>query len=162
MADTATAPVQDDAKQSKLPLFLGLVAVVAGAAGGFFATSNGLILVSDAKPHVIAQEAESHTLPDVSFVSVEPIVVSLGSAAQGRHLRFRTQLEVPSKYTTEVETVLPRVVDILNGYLRALELRDIESPSALTRIRAQLLRRVQIVVGPGRVSDLLIMEFVLN
>ncbi len=57
---------------------------------------------------------------------------------------------------------MPRVVDVLNGYLRALEIQDIESAAALTRLRAQMLRRVQIVAGPGRINDLLIMEFVLN
>ena len=34
--------------------------------------------------------------------------------------------------------------------------------AALTRLRAQMLRRVQIVTGPDNVNDLLIMEFVLT
>ena len=62
----------------------------------------------------------------------------------------------------EVETVLPRVTDVLNSYLRALELDDLRDPLALTRLRAQMLRRIQVVVGKERVRDLLIMEFVLN
>jgi len=32
----------------------------------------------------------------------------------------------------------------------------------LLRLRSQMLRRVQVVTGEGRVRDLLIMEFVLN
>ena len=32
----------------------------------------------------------------------------------------------------------------------------------LVRLRAQMLRRVQMVTGEGRVRDLLITEFVLN
>jgi flagellar FliL protein len=54
------------------------------------------------------------------------------------------------------------VVDVLNGYLRALEPREIEDPAALMRIRAQMLRRVQVVAGGDRVRDLLVMEFVVN
>jgi flagellar FliL protein len=50
----------------------------------------------------------------------------------------------------------------LNGYLRALEAGDLEDRSALTRLRGQMLRRVKMVTGRGRVNDLLIMEFVLN
>ena len=99
---------------------------------------------------------------DCWSISVDPMIVSLSPASQGRHLRFRAQLEVPSQYASDVESILPRVVDVLNGYLRALETGDIESAAALTRLRAQMLRRVQVVTGPGRVSDLLIMEFVLN
>ncbi|MFL9503735.1 flagellar basal body-associated FliL family protein [Rhodopseudomonas palustris] len=39
---------------------------------------------------------------------------------------------------------------------------EIEDPSAMARLRAQMLRRVQIVTGEGRVRDLLITEFVLD
>ena len=51
---------------------------------------------------------------------------------------------------------------MLNGYLRAVDVEDIEDPSSLVRLRAQMLRRIQIVVGQDAVSDLLIIEFVLN
>ena len=101
-------------------------------------------------------------MPDVAFVAVDPLVVSLGFGAEARHLRFRAQLEVPSHHHSEVETLLPRVIDVLNSYLRALEVSDLADASALVRLRAQMLRRIQIVTGAGRVNDLLIMEFVLN
>ncbi len=57
---------------------------------------------------------------------------------------------------------MPRVIDVLNSYLRALETSDLADSTALVRLRAQMLRRVQIVTGGDRVHDLLIMEFVLN
>jgi flagellar FliL protein len=77
-------------------------------------------------------------------------------------LRFSAQLEVAEAYKAEVELLKPRVMDVLNGYLRAVEVTDLENPSALFKLRAQMLRRVQIVTGEGRVRDLLIIEFVLN
>ena len=58
--------------------------------------------------------------------------------------------------------LLPRILDVLNGYLRAIAVSEIESPAGLVRLRAQLLRRIQIVTGEGRVRDLLVTEFVLN
>ena len=58
--------------------------------------------------------------------------------------------------------LLPRIVDVMNGYLRALDAAELENPAALVRLRAQMLRRIQIVTGEGRVRDLLITEFVLN
>ena len=61
-----------------------------------------------------------------------------------------------------VQAEMPRIVDALNTYLRAVEVRDLEDPAALTRLRAQMLRRVQIVTGAGEVRDLLVTEFVLN
>ena len=69
---------------------------------------------------------------------------------------------MPLQYEQEVITLLPRVVDILNGYLRAVEVSELENPSALVRLRSQILRRLQIVAGEGRIKDVLIMEFVVN
>ena len=57
---------------------------------------------------------------------------------------------------------MPRVLDVLNTYLRAVDVRDLEQPSAIPRLRAQMLRRIQVVTGPDRVRDLLITEFILN
>ncbi len=101
-------------------------------------------------------------LPDISFVSLPQLVVSLGAGSQSDHLIFRADLEVPRTMVQEVESILPRVVDVLNSYLRALEPRDIEGPSSLVKLRAQMLRRIQLVAGQDRVRDLLVMEFVLN
>jgi len=56
----------------------------------------------------------------------------------------------------------PRIVDVLNGYLRAVTFAEMADPNALARLRGQMLRRIQVVTGEGRVKDLLIMEFVLN
>ena len=54
------------------------------------------------------------------------------------------------------------MVDTLNTYLRAVDVADLAAPAMAVKIRAQMLRRVQIVTGEGRVRDLLISEFVLN
>lgn len=89
-------------------------------------------------------------------------MISLPPGASARHLRFTGQLEVEPPHEKEVAGLTPRVVDTLNTYLRAVEVRDLENPAALQRLRAQMLRRVQVVVGEGRVRDLLVTEFILN
>jgi len=101
-------------------------------------------------------------LPDVTFVPVDPLVISLGSQSDYSHLQFESQLEVVRQYQDDVTVLMPRIVDVLNGYLRAVNVRDFEEPSTLIRLRAQMLRRVQIVTGEGRVRGLLIMKFVVN
>jgi flagellar FliL protein len=69
---------------------------------------------------------------------------------------------VDKPMVAEVTLLLPRIMDVLNSYLRAVDVAQIEDPSALIRIRAHMLRRIQIVTGEGRVRDLLITEFVMN
>lgn len=149
-------------KKSKMSLIIGLVLALAGGGGSFFAVYSGMLFDSESHTDVSHDDVPMDEMPDIAFVAVEPLVVSMGDGSSSRHLRFRAQLEVPSKYKPDVEMLLPRVVDVLNSYLRALQMADLKDASALVRLRAQMLRRVQIVTGAGRVNDLLIMEFVLN
>ncbi len=163
MADTEIENDGAPKKSSKLPLLIGLVLALAGGGSGFYAVYSGLLFgAQDLVETTEGHANEMSPVPDISFVPLDPIVVSLGSQSSARHLQFRAQLEVPKKHQHDVESLSPRVIDVLNGYLRALEPGDLETSEALMRIRAQMLRRVQMVVGDGRVNDLLVMEFVLN
>ena len=160
MAD-AEEPQEVAPKKSKKPLIIGVILALVLGGGGFFATYSGLILGQD---HAGAGEQEPTTspLPDIAFVPIEPLVISLGTADSGRNLRFTSQIEVPSAFVADVTLLLPRIVDVMNGYLRAIDPAELDDPAMLLRIRAQLLRRIQLVTGDGRVRDLLVTEFVLN
>lgn len=173
---TATDTVETkEKKPSKLPMIVGVVLALVGGGGGYFAANAGLLPFLGAK-HVVADGpiapgdhteanpmmAEDSAIANAAFVPIDPLLISLGSNANARHLRFRGQIETSPKYSAEVQKLMPRIVDVLNSYLRAVEENDLREPSALVRLRAQMLRRIQIVTGPGRVNDLLIMEFVLN
>jgi len=157
----------DPNKKSKLPLIVGIILMLALGGSGFFAVYSGLLFApahETTENELSALEEKVLTpLPDVAFVPIEPLIINLAGQGNGnRHLRFQAQIEVPSTYKSEVESLLPRIVDVLNGYLRAVDIAELESPSALVKLRAQMLRRLQIVAGEGRVKDVLIMEFVIN
>lgn len=164
MADEEEQTEEEVKKPSKLPLILGVVLALAGGGGGFFATYSGMILGSGEEDadHASEPKIALEAVDDISFIPVDPMVVSLGGIASDQHLRFRAQLEVPLAYKADVELLMPRIVDVLNNYLRALQLTDLQDNSALLRLRSQMLRRVQVVAGQERISDLLIMEFLLN
>ena len=158
----ADADMPQDAvakKRSRLPLMLGLLGALGLGGGGFYATWSGLLFAPADHP---ADSVDVAALPDIQFVAIEPLVISLGPRANSSHLRFAAQLEVDSAHSAEVTHLLPRILDVLNGYLRAVDVTELEDPAALVRLRAQMLRRLQIVTGEGRVRDLLITEFVLN
>lgn len=158
MAEAQTAPDAPPKRRGKLPLVLAAVVSLVLGGGGFYATWSGMVLGT----HDVDAGGDASQLPDIAFVPVEPVVISLPDSASSSHLRFTAQLEVAGKYTADVTLLLPRIVDILNGYLRAIDVAELEDPTALVRIRAQLLRRIQLVTGDGRVRDLLVTEFVLN
>lgn len=159
MADTQEPQEAASKKASKKPLLVGGILALVLAAGGFYGTYSGLIPLPG---HSAEVEPPAENLPDLAFVPVDTVVMSLGAAGNNQHLKFGSQLEVSPIYTTEVANLMPRILDVINSYLRAVEVAELENPSALLKIRAQLLRRIQVVTGEGRVRDLLVTEFVLN
>ncbi len=160
----ATHPSAEEAprNRSRKPLFAGVILLVLAAGGSFYAVYSGMVLGT----HETAEAEEAaHTaapLPEIAFVPLQPLVISLGSDAGGKFLHFTAQVEVEKAHEAEVVTILPRIIDVLNTYLRAVGTADLEDPDALVRMRAQMLRRVQLVSGEGRVRDLLVSEFVIN
>ena len=192
MAEKDAKPEQDDtappaAKPSKMPLVLGLVAALAMGGGGFYAAYSGMLsgliggkdaAADDGHGSATAQ-ADGHGAPAAdtahaaagdghapagiaTFVEIDPLIVSLGSGRELTHLRFRAHLEIAAGAEDTVRALMPRVMDVLNGYLRAMKPEELADPTMLIRLRAQMLRRVQLVVGDGLVKDLLVAEFVLN
>lgn len=158
-------------KGGRKGLVIGLVAGLALAGGSFYAVWNGVIdpvaLVAGGGAkggggHGGEADGGYALSGDVAFVPMEPIMISLPPGSSARHLRFVGQLEVEPAQASVVEGLSPRILDTLGAYLRAVEVRDLENPAAIQRLRAQMLRRVQVVTGEGQVRDLLITEFILN
>ena len=164
MAEAESESEDEPRKGSKKPLLIGLILALLLGGGGFYAVWSGLILgpAPEAGAEEVAVAEKDSPLPDVVFVPVPPLIINIGQGNVKSHLRFQAQLEVARASEEDVNTLMPRIVDVLNGYLRAVETAELERRTALVRLRAQMLRRIQVVAGAGRVNDLLIMEFVLN
>lgn len=160
MVETALNAEGTTAKGRK-SLVIGLIGAIATGAAGFAVTYLGFI-GSPLSSTSGEQQAAAEPLPQVSFVALDPLTISLGPDVSSKHLRFAAQLEVGPGFEEEVSLMRPRVTDVLNGYLRAVEVTQLQDPAALPRLKAQMLRRIQIVTGEGRVKNLLISEFVLN
>ncbi|MFQ6550789.1 flagellar basal body-associated protein FliL [Aestuariibius insulae] len=146
-------------KKSKLPLVLGLVLALAGGGGAFYAIWSGMLLAPEMEE---TAQTPAELLEPVAFVSLDPIVISLPRSSAHKHLRFRAEVEVEPAYQEEVAALKPRIIDVMHTYLGALEPEQIEMPGALARLRGQMLRRLRVVAGEGRIRDLLIAEFVLD
>ena len=160
MAVAEAIPDEAPKKRSKKPLLIGLVLALVLGGAGFYATWSGLILGGGAQED--HAEAVPGPLSGVAFVPLETMVISLGPTSGSEHLRFTAQVEVVDSAVADVTLLTPRILDVLNSYLRAVDVSEIENPAAMAKLRSQMLRRIQIVTGEGRVRDLLITEFVLN
>jgi flagellar FliL protein len=143
-------------KGGMLGLVIGGVLMLGLGGGAFYA-------VYSADGHADeAAHGDAHGVAPPTFMPMAPILVTLGKGDELRQLQLTAQLEVTPEKLAEVTALTPRVLDVLNTYLRAVDPAVIEDPSAMLRMRAQMLRRVQVVTGEGLVRDLLVSEFILR
>lgn len=182
MADDSDATPEDgegQGKGGKKPLIIGAAAMLLCGAGAFAAVSmmgggepepkaeagapgEPEYAEADGSAYGEAAGTDLRAAASVAFVPIDALTITMGQGRDRQHLHFRSQLEVPSARKDEVVTMMPRVIDALGGYLRALEPATLEDRDAHLRIRGQMLRRVKLVLGPDAVHDLLVTEFVLN
>lgn len=151
-------------KRSKLPLIIGLVLCLAAAGGGFYATFSGMFSVAsllggeggsdDEDMHVAAEKP--------TFFPLGETVIPLGPDAEAEFLLMTSEIEIDPKDLEAFEAMLPRIHDLFNTYLRAIEARDLEQPNATMRLRDQLLRRIRVIAEPARPRDLLFTSFILK
>lgn len=161
MSDSTESAGDDGRRRPGRALAIGLVlALAAGGAGFYLAWSGRLAAPGEAWGK--GAEAAGGQEVSVAFVAVDPVDVAFGPPAGNRRFRFTCALEVLEGDAGGVALLMPRVRDVLNSYLNALTPEDVEDPAAIMRIRAQLLRRIQIVTGANRVRDLLVTEFILT
>ncbi|MEM9059175.1 MAG: flagellar basal body-associated FliL family protein [Pseudomonadota bacterium] len=178
MSDTSAAAEQAEEtppKKSKGMLF-GLVGAVLLGGASFFGVYAGIVPLpfgaeetaeqADAgqggEKSASTEEAFDPNDYSASFVTMREIIISLSPEANSKHLRVSMTLEVAPDAEAQVTSLEPRVRDVLNTFLRAVDEREFEVPRAMTRLRGQMLRRVQLVTPPGTVRDLLIQDFILN
>lgn len=139
----------------KRPL-LGLLVLCVGLIAGYALTVSGVL---DKTKVETAHKEHSPILPDIEYVPIPLMVFNLPS---GRHLRFGAQIETPVGQSEVVTFLLPRVQDTINDFVTALTLEDIERDRGLIWIRAQLVRRLELILGTEIFHDLMITDFVVD
>lgn len=163
MTDATAEDVEETPKPKGKPfILLGLMALL-GAGGGFGAAFMGVIPgLSQPAVEEVEAKPDLSAITNHAYVSVPVMTLSLTGSSEFRLLRIMAELEVHPEAETAVADVMPRIMDVMNSYLRALDTEEVVAPYALQDVRRQLLRRVQVVTGPDMVNDLLITEFLLN
>ena len=103
--------------------------------------------------------------PDgVVFYTLPDIVVNM-QAADGRStfLKLKLTFELPDEETAETLTPnLPRLQDMFQTFLRELRPEDLSGSQGSYQLRAELLRRVNLVAAPSKVNAVLIEEMLIN
>jgi flagellar FliL protein len=133
--------------------------LAAGAAAKFSGLADGLLGGGEATETAApAQETVG------VFYDLPEMLVNLST--NGKKLGFlklRVALELEdAEASAKIETVLPRIVDSFQTYLRGLRMDDLNGSAGLYRLREELLLRVSAAVKPVKVKDVLFKEMLVQ
>jgi flagellar protein FliL len=148
------------ASKRKLPLKLIIAAAAAlvflggGGAAAYFVFGT-------------TKEVKSTTpaAKPVAFIDLPDVLVNLSGMGNDRpqYLKVKIVLEVPDQaLVQQVQTVMPRVMDAFQTYLRELRPTDLEGSAGLYRLREELTRRVNLAVEPRRINAVLFKEIIIQ
>ncbi|WP_428408221.1 flagellar basal body-associated FliL family protein [Hyphococcus sp.] len=112
---------------------------------------------SSVKPIGAVQHSEHAT-----FLVLDPMVISIQPIGRSKHLRVSLVFETDEEGAASLLENGFYVQDVLNTYLRSVDHTVLEDPSSMSRLRAQILRRIRVIVPDASVTNVLITEFVLT
>lgn len=138
----------------RILLPLGLALVLGG--GGFASTWLGFW--SPTALLAAKKEEKPETLPQVDFVNIPQIVLSLAGPTP-RMLVMTVKIETDQTHKPEVEHLIPRLLDSFNSFPADIDTSAFEKRGILDILRDELATRAVFVLGKEAFTDVLITEF---
>ena len=147
--DAAAAP------KSKMKLIIaGVVVLALGGGGRFFFYKSK------------ASAAKVEVKKVAVFLDLPEMTVNLAATpGQERQsfLRLKIALEIADQKTqTEIQPVLPRILDNFQVFLRELKVSDLEGSAGLYRLKEELVRRTNAAVHPAKVDAVLFKDILVQ
>lgn len=132
--------------------------VVGGGGGGYLYMKN--------KKAAESELASASKKKSLVFFDLPEVTVNLANQpGQERpvYLRMKISLEVEDqKMVTEIQPLMPRVIDNFQIFLREMRPADLEGSAGLYRLKEELIRRVNAAVYPARIEAILFKDVLVQ
>jgi len=101
---------------------------------------------------------------NVVFFPLEELIVNLNTGGRkSTFLKIRVSLELADGGDiSRIESVMPRIMDNFQVYLRELRIEDLKGSAGMYRLREELLTRVNAAIAPAKVQDVLFKEMLVQ
>jgi flagellar protein FliL len=103
--------------------------------------------------------------PDgVVFYTLPDVVVNMQTPdGKPTFLKLKLAFELPDHATADtLDAEMPRLQDVFQTFLRELRPEDLSGSEGTLQLRAELQRRVDLVIAPSKVNGVLIEEMLIN
>lgn len=159
---------EEKSKTKKRPakklLLLGIVLPVLLLGGGGGAYMMGVFGSEAENPAEAKKMKQAEARSKVVYFDIPEMLVNLNGADNRTHyLKISVSLELADKNQIErIQTLLPRIIDNFQVYLRELRVEDLRGSAGLYRLREELLARVNKAAAPARITDVLFKEMLVQ
>jgi len=174
MATTKEAQTKDEAEEAgaeegaapasgkkgwlsrKMIVIAAAAILVLGAAGG-----GAYVFLGKRAPATPVAKAA----PPPVYFDMPDILVNLSSTGNGRtqYLKVQVVLELPNEaMKTQLEPLMPQVMDMFQTYLRELRATDLDGSAGLYRLKEELTRRVNAAIAPQQIKAVLFKEILVQ
>ena len=148
----------------KLVLFIMLpLLIVIGTGAGLYITGAFQALMQ----HLTGSSGDENVQVDEGpgyYHDLPEILVNLESTnGRQNYLKLEVSLELANEDQVEyIESVMPRIINEFQVYLRSLDVDELRGSAGLYRLREELLRRVDNAVDEATVRDVLFREMLVQ
>jgi flagellar FliL protein len=99
-----------------------------------------------------------------SYVDLPEMVANLNSnLRKPSYIKLTARIEVPNPGDVDkVKAALPRVVDLMQTYLREMRPEELRGSAGTYRLREELLVRAATAAAPAKVSDVLFTQMLVQ
>ncbi len=142
-----------------------LVLILGGAAAAYFTgLLQPVIDMLGGKDTAIEDVNAPTVSTDAVFYDLPEMLVNINTGGRKSvFLKIRVSLELDSSdEIVQVESVMPRIIDNFQVYLRELRIEDLKGSAGMYRLREELLKRVNVAVAPAKVNDVLFKEMLVQ
>ncbi len=168
-AETSDASEDEDtsegggSKKLLVIIVLILLVIVGGLAGAYFTGLLDPVVQMITGGEVKEKEGEGGEQRAV-FYDLQEIVVNLNTGGRkSSFLKIRISLELERASDVPlIESVMPRVIDNFQVYLRELRIDDLKGSAGMYRLREELMRRVSAATAPAGIKDVLFKEMLVQ
>lgn len=153
-----TSVTTKSGKRKKIVIILVIISLsICGGVSAYLFNKKS----SDAE--VAKLEAEKPEKKTV-FYDMDEIIVNLNTSGKGvSFLKLRLALELDDTNNVKIlEELMPKLQDTLQLYLRELRPTDLQGSVGLYRLREEMLLRINKVVYPAQVTDILFKDVLVQ
>ena len=170
-AETSDASEDEDtskgggSKKLLMIIVLILLVIVGGLAGAYFTGLLDPVVQMITGGEVKEKEGESEGGEQRAvFYDLQEILVNLNTGGRkSSFLKIRISLELERASDVPlIESVMPRVIDNFQVYLRELRIDDLRGSAGMYRLREELMRRVSAATAPAGIKDVLFKEMLVQ